>query len=292
MMRKNIFNFLLAFLVVNGLFSQENVVISERRIYKEVMGQQLSVDIFYTNETLGKEDNPAIAFFHGGGWAYGSPSEFHNACRRYARKGFVTFSFAYRLSVREDGQVPHPEITPVECVKDARSALRWLKENAAQWHIDTAEVIAAGQSAGGQLALCTALADRINESTDNPELDPAPCALLLYASNVNTLEAWVDRLLADRREEIWSISPYHLLKPGMPPSIEFHGTDDPMVNYWIVEYFRDKTRALGNHFEQIPFEGKGHYLAVEDTTYATYFDESVMERTDSFLIQLGLMPGY
>ena len=58
------------------------------------MGQELGVDIFYANEILGKKDNPAIAFFSGGGWAFGSPAEFHNACRRYAKKGFVSFSFA------------------------------------------------------------------------------------------------------------------------------------------------------------------------------------------------------
>lgn len=282
----------LVFLFVLNVYSQENTVIQEEVIYKQVMGQDLKVDVFYTDAVLDGKAYPAIAFFHGGGWAYGSPDEFHNACRRYARKGFVTFSFAYRLSIDEHGGVPHPDITPVESVKDARSALRWVKDHAAKWNIDAEKVIAAGQSAGGQLALSTALLGHINESTDNLNTDPTPCALLLYASNVNTLEAWVDRLLGERREEIWSISPYHHLKPDMPPAIEFHGTADPMVNFWIVEYFKEKTLSLGNHFEQIPFEGKGHYLAEGDSTYATYFDEQVMERTDRFLEDLGLLPEY
>jgi acetyl esterase/lipase len=289
-MKQFIIFFGLLFFPVAGTHGQESRIIQERRIYKQVMGLDLFVDIFYTDAALERQGNPAIAFFHGGGWAYGDPSEFYNVCRRYAKKGFVTCSFGYRLSVKEDGTVPHPGITPVESVKDARSALRWLKEMAGHWNIDPGKVVAAGQSAGGQLALSTALLDRINESTDNLDIDPTPCALLLYASNVNTMEAWVDRLLGERREEIWSISPYHNLKPGMPPAIEFHGTEDPMVNFWIVEYYKEKTIALGNRFEQIPFEGKGHYLAENDTTYATYFDESVMERTDRFLEELGIMP--
>jgi acetyl esterase len=289
-MRPFILLFGLAFLLSAGTPSPEQRIIQDRKIYKQVMGMDLSVDIFYTEATLEREGNPAIAFFHGGGWAYGDPSEFHNACRRYAAKGFVTFSFSYRLSVTGDGTVPHPAITPVESVKDARSALRWVKEMAPHLNIDPGKVVAAGQSAGGQLALSTALLDEINEPTDNMAIDPTPCALLLYASNVNTMEAWVDRLLGERREEIWSISPYHNLKPGMPPAIEFHGTADPMVNFWIVDYFKQKTLALGNRFEQIPFEGKGHYLAENDSTYATYFDETVMERTDRFLEELGIMP--
>ena len=280
----------LVFFLLTCAHAQDNKIIQEKKIYKQVMGLDLSADVFYTGMTLERQGNPAIAFFHGGGWAYGDPAEFHNVCRRYAQKGFVTFSFSYRLSMNKDGTVPHPEITPVESVMDARSALRWLKEEAENWNIDPAKIVAAGQSAGGQLALSTALLDEINEDTDNPDTDPTPCALLLYASNVNTIEAWVDRLLGERREEMWSISPYHNLKPGMPPAIEFHGTADPMVNFWIVEYFKEKTLALGNHFEQVPFEGKGHYLAENDTIYATYFDEAVMERTDSFLDALGIMP--
>ena len=289
-MRQLLLYCLLACYPVADTFAQENRIIQERKIYKQVMERDLAVDIFYSGGIMERKGNPAIAFFHGGGWAYGDPAEFHNACRRYAEKGFVTFSFSYRLSRNEDGTVPHPEITPVESVKDARSALRWLKEMAGNWNIDPEKVVAAGQSAGGQLALSTALLDQINENTDNMDIDPTPSALLLYASNVNTMEAWVDRLLGERREEIWSISPYHNLKPGMPPAIEFHGTADPMVNFWIVEYFKEKTMALGNRFEQIPFEGKGHYLAENDTTYATYFDESVLKRTDKFLQELGIMP--
>lgn len=289
-MKKSAIVFVAAFLLLLNAFAQDKPLIHEKRIYKQVMGKELEADVFYANEILERKNNPAIAFFHGGGWAFGSPSEFHNACRRYARKGFVTFSFAYRLSILEDGRFPHPLITPVESVMDARSALRWVKERADDWNLDPEKVVAAGQSAGGQLALSTALIDHINESTDHAETDPTPCALVLFASNVNTMEAWVDRLLGDRRQEIWSISPYHHLKPGMPPAIEFHGTEDPMVNFWIVESFKEKTLSMGNHFVQIPFEGRGHYLAEGDTTYATYFDEAVMERTDSFLESLGLMP--
>ena len=40
---------------------------------------------------------------------------------------------------------------------------------------------------------------------------------MLYSSNVNTLEAWADRLMGERRGEIWSISPHHNLRPGLPP---------------------------------------------------------------------------
>jgi acetyl esterase len=257
--------------------------------YKTIRGMTLKAYLFYEPVADAEPLRPAIAFFHGGGWAYGNPSEFFEACKRYARKGFVTCSFQYRLSITEDGQVPHPEITPVESVKDARSAMRWLRKNAASYHVDPDRIIAAGQSAGGQLALCTALIDGVNEASDDLAVSPVPAALLLFSSNVNTMEAWADRLMGDRREEIWSISPYHNLKPGMPPAIEFHGTEDCMVPYWVVDLFREKSTGMNNHFELVTLEGRPHYLAEGNEKYATYFDEEILERTDTFLVKFGFM---
>jgi acetyl esterase len=254
-----------------------------------VGGTDLKVDVFVSPETGLRSKNPAMAFFHGGGWAYGDRSEFHEACRRYARMGFVTFSFQYRLSIEPDGTVPHPDITLVECVKDARSALRWIRQNAAALRVDPHRIVASGQSAGGQLALGTALFDDVNESTDDLAVSPRPDALVLYSSNVNTLEAWADRLMGERREEIWSISPHHNLRAGLPPIIEFHGEEDCMVPYWAVRHFVEKARSLGNEVELVSFEGRRHYLGDGDPAYGRYYDEEVLERTDRFLEEHGFI---
>lgn len=286
-------DFSLAMLIAFVFFqvqAQNVKIVEESKIYKKIDGIELKADVFYTEESMKTKNNPAIAFFHGGGWAFGSPEEFHGASKRYAEMGFVTFSFAYRLSINEDGTVPHPEITPVESTKDARSALRWIKQNANRWNIDPEKIVASGQSAGGQLALSTAMMDDVNETSDDLTIDPRPAAFLLYSSTVNTMEAWADRLLGDRRQEIWSISPYHNIKPNLPPVIQFHGKDDPTVYFWVVGLFKDKTTAAGNYFELIAYDGRKHYLGEGNEKYATYFDEEIMERSDQFLEKFGLMP--
>ena len=288
-MKSIAFCFIVFLFIKAFLFAQDDAVIQQKKIYKTIDGIELTADVFYAEKTMQKDHNPAIVFFHGGGWAYGSPDEFHNACKRFAQKGFVTFSFQYRLSITGDGQVPHPEITLVECVKDARSAMRWVRENVASYNIDPDKIIAAGQSAGGQLALSTAMFDKINEASDNLDVSPVPYALLLYSSNVNTMEAWADWLMGDRRNEIWSVSPYHNLKSGLPPAIAFHGTEDCMVPSYVVNLFKDETIRLGNYFELITYEGRPHYLAEGNEKYATYFDEEILERTDEFLAKFGLM---
>jgi acetyl esterase/lipase len=268
-------------------FAQDTLVINKKVVYKNVGNRELSVDIFYTESSQQNSNNTAIAFFHGGGWVFGDPSEFHEACRRFARKGFVTFSFQYRLSRNADGTYPHPDITPVESTKDARSAIRWLRENAGTLSINPDKIVVGGQSAGGQLALATALLDSVNEITDNLKISPVPNALLLYSSNVNTLEPWIDMLLGDRRNEIWSVSPFHHLKKPMPPVIAFRGDSDDQVLPYISGMFKAKMNELGNYYKEYVYPGRKHYLGEGNTKYARYFDEEILELTDDFLEKFG-----
>ena len=286
-MKKTVLILTLLIIQVVVSFAQDTLVITKKIVYKKVGNRELSVDLFYTASSQQKSNNTAIAYFHGGGWVFGDPSEFYEACRRYARKGYVTFSFQYRLSRNADGTYPHPDITPVESTKDARSAIRWLRENAGMLKINPDKIVVGGQSAGGQLALGTALLESVNENTDNLKISPVPNALLLYSSNVNTMEAWVDMLLGDRREEIWSISPYHNLKKPMPPVIEFRGDEDNQVLPYTVGMFKVKMLELGNYYEEYVYPGRKHYLAEGNKKYATYFDEEILGKTDAFLEKFG-----
>ena len=279
---KRILFFLLFAVAPTFSHAQEVAVQHDKLVYKVVAGQELTVDMFYA-ENQPSDTYPAIALFHGGGWAFGDPSEFYEACRRYARKGYITFSFQYRLSRNADSSYPHPDISPIESVKDARSAIRWLRSHADSLSIDPDKIVVGGQSSGGQLALSTALLDSVNESTDNLAINPKPNALLLFSSNVNTLEPWIDNLLGDRNKKIWSISPYHNLKKSMPPAIAFHGEEDDQVLPYIVKMFKVRMDELGNYYDLHWYPGRKHYLGEGNEKYATYFDEEILELTDDFL---------
>lgn len=269
-------------LVKNDLHESQKKIIHIQEVYKTIDTFKLKVDIFYTKQSLDKENNTAIVFFHGGGWAYGSPEEFFTTCERYAAMGIITFSVQYRLSI-DNGVTPHKTISPIECVMDAKSAIRWVRENSGRYHIDKNKIVASGQSAGGHLALCTAMIDDHNEKSDNLRISSRPDALLLFSSCVNAVEGWCDRLLADRREKIWSISPAHNMKKGLPPMIEFHGIDDEQVPKWTVQFFDIAMKKEGNYFELHTYEGRKHYLGNGNTKYSRYFDDEILNLTDEFL---------
>jgi len=202
--------------------------------------------------------------------------------------GIVTFSVQYRLSI-DNGVTPHKTISPIECVMDAKSAMRWVRENSGKFHIDKNKIVAAGQSAGGHLALCTAIIDEHNEKSDNMSISCRPDALLLFSSCVNAVEGWCDRLLADRREKIWSISPAHNMKKGLPPMIEFHGLDDEQVPKWTVQFFEISMREEGNYFELHTYEGRKHYLGDGNPNYSRYYDDEILRTTDNFLRKFRLL---
>ncbi|MDP3645162.1 MAG: alpha/beta hydrolase [Bacteroidota bacterium] len=259
-----------------------------QEVYKTIDSLKLKVDIFYTNQSSERENNTAIVFFHGGGWAFGTPSEFFTTCERYARMGIVTFSVEYRLSI-ENGITPHPTISPIESVMDAKSAIRWVRENAARFHIDNNKIVASGQSAGGHLALSTAMIEDYNEKSDNLGTSCRPDAILLFSACVNAVEGWCDRLLADRRNQIWSISPAHHIRGGLPPMIEFHGTDDEQVPKWTVQFFESAMKKEGNYFELHIYEGRKHYLGDGNPIYSRYFDDEILKLADDFLRKYKLL---
>ena len=143
---------------------------AERHIYKRVDDVALSLNVFRP-EASGPR--PAIVFFFGGGWRAGSPSQFEPHARHWQARGLVTVLVDYRVASRH-------ETTPIEAVKDARSAMRFVRQNAERLGVDPRRIVASGGSAGGHLAAAAALASDVNEGTDPVSVSARPNALILF----------------------------------------------------------------------------------------------------------------
>jgi acetyl esterase/lipase len=226
------------------------------KTYKTVDGFNLDLHIFLPDTSYQKTKRPVIVYFSGGSWTKGTPEWAFNDCANFSKKGWVAVSVEYRVADRY-------ETTPFEAVKDARSAIRWLRMNADTYNIDTNRIVASGNSAGGHLVLTTVLATEINESTDNLNFSPSP-NLVLVNSGVYNLYAdgstdWISRDLKDKTY-VKKISPQHLLRKGLPPILVIHGTNDRSVDYATAKAFAEAMKPLDNPFEFETLEGAPHHI--------------------------------
>lgn len=95
---------------------------------------------------------PVIVYFHGGGWVIGSAEVYDSAPRTLAREaGAIVISVDYRLA---------PEHPFPAAWDDALASWTWAVDNAALLGGDPTRMALAGESAGGNLALSTAVAAR------------------------------------------------------------------------------------------------------------------------------------
>lgn len=123
------------------------------------------VDIYVP---AGKGPHPLVLYIHGGGWMGGHTRQsgafdnFPKMLAAFAAEGFTVASVEYRLS----GEATFPAQA-----KDVFAALRFLRQNAPQYHIDPARVGVFGGSAGGHLAALTGLA--CTDGKIDATLDPA-----------------------------------------------------------------------------------------------------------------------
>jgi len=95
---------------------------------------------------------PVLIWFHGGGWVWSSIDTHDRLARELAVAGdAAVISVDYALS---------PEARFPQAVLECAAVVRHVAAQATAWGIDPARIVLGGDSAGGNLALATALALR------------------------------------------------------------------------------------------------------------------------------------
>ncbi len=115
---------------------------TRKTVYKSVGERDLELHIFEPEGHAPSTDRrPCFLIIHGGGWTGGEPRKFYTMADHYAKKGMLAISLQYRLINAKAG------VTVFDCVKDGRSAVRWLRAHARMLGIDPKRVAVSGGSA-------------------------------------------------------------------------------------------------------------------------------------------------
>lgn len=256
--------------------------------YKAVGGTRLNLFVFFPPGHKHDSVTPAIVFFFGGGWSHGSPAQFEQHCRHLAQRGMVAITADYRVASRHG-------VKGADCVRDAKSAIRWIRTNSKRLGIDPHRLAAGGGSAGGHIAASAAFLPGFDSPLDDLTISPRPDALILF--NPDLIMEPVPGILkkndpAEMQKRMGvpliEISPYHHIAKGAPPTVIFHGKADTTVSYANAEAFARKMSDLGNRCELHGYEGKNHGFFNYGRDGNKAFQDT-LEKTDAFLVSLGYL---
>lgn len=202
-------------------------------VYKVTPEGELTLHGFLPPGWKASDKRPVIVFFFGGGWKNGAYTQFVPQSEYFASRGLVAFTADYRIESKH-------KTTPDRCVEDARSAVRWVRANAGKLGVDPDRIIAAGGSAGGHIAACTALAEGFDSPGDPKDTSCVPAALLLFNPALN-----LTRPVKDAKGDDVSarISPTRLLRKSAPPTWLVYGDGDPALEQG--KEFATKAKELG-----------------------------------------------
>ena len=264
-------------LIIGTLLSIQICNSQEEILYKRVDTTQLFLEVHYPPNMESSRSYPAMVFFFGGGWVGGNRSQFLHQAQYFAKRGVVCFLADYRTS-KVNGT------TPFESVKDAKSAIRFIRKNATKYNIDGTRLIASGGSAGGHLAAATALVEGYNDPADDMSIDCIPNALVLFNPVVDNGPGGYGY---ERIGEAYKdFSPLHNIKKDAPSTILFLGTKDHLIPVVTAEYYKMVMEKVESKCDLKLYEGEGHGF-FNYANLRAY--KSTVAEVDQFLVSLGYL---
>jgi|TARA_B110000467_G_scaffold164733_1_gene195341 acetyl esterase len=244
---------------------------TKKIVYKRVAERELALHVFNPEGHRSNHRRIAYLTIHGGGWVGGEPRKFYPFADYFARKGMVGISIEYRLLNKKRGT------TVFDCVKDGRSAIRYIRTHAEELGIDPNRIIVSGGSAGAHVAVGTALFDGVDEAGENTSISSRPNGVVLYYPVIDTSSNGYGQ--AKIGEQWHQLSPVDNIVSGLPPMLLFHGTGDTVTPYPGVKRFQERMTQAGNDCELITHPDGPHGHLIFDLNLW----EDAMKRTEAFI---------
>jgi acetyl esterase/lipase len=215
---------------------------------------------------------PTVVYFHGGFWAAGSKEGALLSLFPWMQMGWNVVNVEYRLA----------KVAPAPAaVEDGLCALRFLAANAKTYNIDVTRIVTYGESAGGHLALTSAMipdtAGLDRSCAANAPVPKVAAVFNFYGvtdvadvidgpHKANLAVTWVGSA-PDRNDIAKRVSPLAYVRAGLPPIMTVHGDKDPTVPYEHGVRLHEALSRVGveNRLLTIPGGGHGQFKPEERT---------------------------
>ena len=205
---------------------------------------------------------PVVVYYHGGGWVIADVNVYDATPRLMAKQlNAIVVSVEYRHA---------PEFKFPAQHDDANAAYRWTLQNAASWGGDPAKIATAGESAGGNLAVATAIYARDNGLTvplhilavypiansdmNLPSRKDSANAKPLNTAMLKWFGAYYSNSMADMQDPRINLVAANLR--GLPPTTIVNAQIDPLRS--DGETLAVAMKRAGDKVEQKTFPGVTH----------------------------------
>jgi acetyl esterase/lipase len=252
-------------ILLAGLFATPalaDVKIAPDVVYGHKFGLALTFDVFSPSENA---NGAGVLFMVSGGWYshWSDPEKASGGFKALTDKGFTVFAVRHGSS---------PKFSIPEAVADVRRAVRYIRLNAEQFHIDPERLGVYGYSAGGHLSLMLATAsDSGNEQSKDPVervtdrvrtavavVPPTDLRIMVWTSP-ERLEAYKNFPALDLDpKQAEEYSPVVHVTSDDAPTLVIAADKDELVPFKHSQNIRAAFQSAGVVNELLVIEGAGH----------------------------------
>ncbi|MBP7175134.1 MAG: alpha/beta hydrolase [Thermoclostridium sp.] len=241
-------------------------------VFSNIGGQELKMQIICPWEDEGnpeKPRRPLIVFLQGSGWTSPNVNYEIPQLSELARMGYVVATITHR-SFRDGYIAP-------AFLKDAKTAIRFLRKNAQEYNIDPERVCFWGTSSGGNTALLVALtgddpryktgeyseySDRVSVAVDcfGPVNLVRLSEFVEKMGDASLFEGFTGGKRRDSIDLLTEVSPLLILQQNQsyPPILLLHGDADMLVPYQESVDMYNALTEHGYDAEMIRVENAPH----------------------------------
>ena len=260
--------------IKNNPTMKGQVRLIENVVYSAVDGEAVIMDILapwsQRYDYLTSEPRPLIVFVQGSSWRLPTMGEEIPQLVQFVKAGYIVATVQHRNSL--DGHA-FPAF-----LEDVKTAIRYLRTNAAKYSIDPQRVAIWGTSSGANAALLVGLTGddpryKTNDYADQSDAVNAVVSCFAPTDVIDTFKN-ADRVpgsdilqysLFGRDKSKWDqikrqMSPLYQVKAGQqyPPFLLMHGDADQVVQYHQMEEMYDVLQQHGVAVEAYRVKGANH----------------------------------